>query len=287
MAYIEWQEWMRIGVPMVDADHKVLISLINQVHSCISSDEEYANLASVLRALGDYTDYHFQREEKLQEEIDYPALAGHKDLHEKLSEQVREIIRRYEAARGSVRAVDILTFLEHWLTDHILNHDMAYRRYAVGQDQAALIASTVGMGHVRGATPPRSFDWNSLRVLVVDDNPNFLTLMETILSGVGVGYVKLVRSAAEGLAFLACQPVDAVISDWYMAGMDGVEFVVTMRMSVDPIIANVAILMVSGRGDEEVRGKATAAGADEFLEKPLSARDLLLTLARVVAARRG
>jgi hemerythrin-like metal-binding protein len=287
MAYIEWQDWMTIGIPLVDADHKVLISLINQVQSCLATDDAYSNLGSVLRALDDYTDYHFQREEKLLEEVGYAGLTDHKALHTKLSGQVREIIRRYEASQTSVRAVDILSFLEHWLTEHILNHDMAYRRFALGNEAAEQSAAAIGMGDVRGNAPARSFDWNSLRVLIVDDNPNFLALLETILSGVGIGYVQLAHSATEGLELLATKAVDAVISDWHMAGMNGVDFAVAIRASLDPIISNVAVLMVSGRSDEEVRSKAVAAGVDEFLEKPISARELLLTLARVVTEKRG
>jgi len=287
MAYIEWQDWMTIGIPLVDADHKVLISLINQVHSCLATDDAYANLGSVLRALDDYTDYHFQREERLLEEVAYPNLTDHKALHSKLSDQVREIIRRYEGSQTSVRAIDILSFLEHWLTEHILNHDMAYRRFALGNEMAEQLAATVGMGDVRGNAPARPFDWNSLRVLVVDDNPNFLALLETILSGVGIGYVQVAHSAADGLEMLATRAVDAVVSDWHMAGMNGVDFAVAIRQSLDPIISNVAILMVSGRGDEQLRDKAVAAGIDEFLEKPISARELLLTLARVVTEKRG
>ena len=65
MSYVTWQNWMSVGVPLVDSDHQVLVSLINQVHSCMESGQEYTVLASVLHSLADYTDYHFSEEEKL------------------------------------------------------------------------------------------------------------------------------------------------------------------------------------------------------------------------------
>jgi hemerythrin-like metal-binding protein len=287
MTYVTWEDWMSTGVPLIDADHKLLLSLINQVYACVGANEEYATLGSVLQTLADYTDYHFQREEALLAEVGFPALAAHQELHVKLAAQVSEILRRFHADRGAVRGQDMLAFLKTWLTDHILEHDMAYKRFTAGQGQAEETAAAIGMGHMRGAQPPLPFDWSQIRVLVVDDNVHFRTLMETILSGIGIGYVKVAADAAEGLELLSRQAVDAVVSDWYMAGMDGLEFCHRIRSSNDPIVSNVGLLMVSGRGDDEVRSRAAENGVDAFLEKPISARNLLLTIAQVITARRG
>lgn len=288
MAYIEWQDWMDVGIPLVDADHKLLVSLINHLHEGIGDAEEYSLLGSVLRSLEDYTDYHFQREERLQEEVGFPGLIEHKKLHAQLSSQVAEIRRRYDASRTSLRGVDVLVFLERWLIDHILNHDMGYRHFALGNAGAEAAAASIGMQHIRGALPPaQPFVWGQLRVLVVDDNANFLVLLETILRGVGIGLVRTATNAARGLELVEQEPFDVVISDWLMGGMDGVEFAATLRSSRDPLISNLPVLMVSGRGDGSLQGKALEAGVDDFIEKPISARDLLGKLARVITIRRA
>lgn len=287
MAYIEWQDCMETGIPMVDADHKTLVSLINQVHACIGGVDEYGALGSILRVLVDYTDYHFKREETLQEESGYPGFAAHKALHAKLTEQVQEVLRRFEAAPGSVRAQDIQKFLEDWLVDHILRHDMPYTRFVLGNQAAYDAAEAIGIADLRGVARGGQIDWSTFRVLVVDDNTHFRILMETVLSGVGVGIVKTEDNALKGLELMSRQPFDLVITDWWMEGVNGVEFVDRVRNSMDPIVANVGIIMVTARCTDEVRAQARAAGVDDFLEKPVSARDLLQSVQRAMAARRG
>ncbi len=286
MAYIEWQDCMATGIPPVDNDHKTLVSLINQVHSCIGSPDEYGSLGSLLLVLADYTDYHFRREERLQEEAGYPGLEAHKTLHTRLTGQVREMIRRFETTPGSVRARDLQKFLEDWLVDHILRHDMPYTRFVLGNQAAYDAAEAVSISQLRGGAPAAREDWDSMRVLVVDDNTHFRILMETVLSGVGVGIVKTAESAALGYELLARQPFDLVITDWWMAGVNGVEFVNRLRSSLDPIVANVGIIMVTARCTEDVRAQAQAAGVDDFLAKPVSARELLQAVSRTVSAHR-
>ena len=293
MSYLTWQDWMTVGIPMVDADHQILVSLINQVHACMESGQEYATMASVLQSLADYTDYHFHREEVLLREVGYPELDSHVAMHGKLSGQVRQIGQRYRNSTDSLRAKDVQGFLEQWLVDHILKHDMAYRPFALGRDDAQRTAAQIDIyragraSAAKPALPRKSFDWQSLCVLVVDDNDHFLSLMDTILGGVGVGIVKTVRSAAQGLDELRHRPVDVVISDWHMDAMDGIDFVSRIRASADPIVSQVPVLMVTGQGDREIRQKALSAGVTDYIEKPISARDLLLTLTHAVTARRA
>jgi hemerythrin-like metal-binding protein len=287
MAYIEWQDVMSTGIPLVDADHKTLVSLINQVHGCIGGLDEYGALGSILKVLADYTDYHFRREEALMEECGYPGFIPHKALHDRLTEQVKEVIRRFEAAPGSVRAQDVQKFLEDWLVDHILRHDMPYTRFALGNQAAYDAAEAVSISNLRDGSSGRQIDWSTFRVLVVDDNAHFRILMETVLSGVGVGIVKTEDSAENGLALMGRQPFDLVITDWWMEGVNGVEFVDRVRNSLDPIVANVGIIMVTARCTDEVRAQAKAAGVDDFLEKPVSARDLLQSVQRAMSARRA
>ncbi len=287
MRYIEWQDWMAVGIPLIDADHKVLISLINQVHACIGDAQESSRLGDVLRALEEYTEHHFRREEKLAEEVGFPGLTAHKALHAHLTAQVREMVHRYEMVPGSTRAVDVQSFLERWLIDHVCRHDMAIKKYALGREDAEAVAATVGIADIRDNPTAGRIDWSALHILVVDDNSNFVALMETVLKGVGIGQVLTAKSAAEGLEILSREPIDIVLSDWQMVGPDGMDFTKSIRLSLDPLISNVGIMMVSGHGTEGFQQKALLSGADDFMIKPISIRELLQGLARIIDARRN
>ena len=65
MPVIQWSNQYSVGIDLLDADHKVLISLINQIDEAIRSSEPVELVRRVLDALLDYTDYHFSREEAL------------------------------------------------------------------------------------------------------------------------------------------------------------------------------------------------------------------------------
>ncbi len=143
MAFFEWDDSLSVGVPLVDADHQVLISLINQLHDTLEDPEAAATVGSVLSALEDYTGYHFTREERAMEAVDYPTLPEHHERHEKLKQQVAEIRARYARDPAAVDGQEVLDFLKDWLKNHILQEDMAYRPYMEGRPEAISAAEEV------------------------------------------------------------------------------------------------------------------------------------------------
>lgn len=131
MSLITWKDSYSVGVDLIDNDHKLLVSLINQLNDAIQADEGPEVVGSVLNVLVEYTASHFGREELLMKKGKYPdaEFSAHHLEHEKLTTQVRGIVSRYY--RGEIESIDteVLTFLKNWLTGHILGVDMKYRAY--------------------------------------------------------------------------------------------------------------------------------------------------------------
>ncbi|HTH17265.1 MAG TPA: bacteriohemerythrin, partial [Magnetospirillum sp.] len=167
MASIAWSEMMSVGVPVLDADHKTLIGLINALHRSVGDEEEYATLGSVLKALEDYAAHHFSREERMLAACRYPSMAAHTRMHARLAQQVTELKTAYDGDRTAVRAKQCLDFLHKWLIEHICSTDMDYRAWVVGHQDALDAAETVT---ITGPRAGSGLDWKSLKVLVVDDN---------------------------------------------------------------------------------------------------------------------
>ncbi|WP_404380779.1 bacteriohemerythrin [Caenispirillum salinarum] len=132
MALITWQDSYSVGVDMIDADHQLLVSLINQLDDAMTSGAGADTVGSVLNVLIEYTETHFGREELLMEKGGYPELEPHKKEHAKLTGQVRAIVDRYNA--GDIGSVDaeVMEFLKNWLTGHILGVDRKYTPYVEG-----------------------------------------------------------------------------------------------------------------------------------------------------------
>jgi hemerythrin-like metal-binding protein len=274
---------MSVGVPEIDADHKTLVGLINNLHHAIGDDEEYATLGSVLKALEDYAAHHFAREERMMEAAAYPAIGNHVAAHQNLAAQVLELKHRYDHDRTAVRAKDCLSFLNKWLVEHICSTDMDYRGWLVGHAGAARAANQVSItGHRQGAA---ALDWKALRPLVVDDNANFCEVMRTILGGIGVEDIRIARDLAAARAALEAGDVDAVITDWHVGVEDGLDLVRWIR--ADDRFLRLPVLVLSGHERLAHREAAVAAGADDFMEKPISARGLLICLARLVSKRKA
>ncbi|CAA7623701.1 bacteriohemerythrin [Magnetospirillum sp. UT-4] len=278
MAVITWSEMMSVGVPILDADHKTLVSLINNLHRSVGDREEYATLGSVLKALEDYAEHHFAREERVMEVCRYPSLEAHSRMHRNLAKQVRDLKSRYDLDRTAVRAKDCLTFLNKWLIEHICSTDMDYRAWVIGHPEALLAAETMSITGIRPNAG--GFSWNRLSVLVVDDNENFRRVLQTILEGVGVTNIHLAANLDEARALLNAGGIGQVVTDWHVGVESGLDLVTWIRGRPD--LARLPVLVLSGHERMAVRDQALAAGADEFMEKPISARGLLICLARLI-----
>lgn len=122
-------------------------------------------------------------------------------------------------------------------------------------------------------------------ILIVEDNPNFSRVFDAVLRGVGIDRLRFAAGGAEALAALAEAPADVVFCDWRLEGMDGLGFVRALRADADPRRAATPVIMVTGHGDDALRAEAGAAGVTAYLEKPVSMRALLSSLAGVLRER--
>jgi diguanylate cyclase (GGDEF)-like protein len=113
----------------------------------------------------------------------------------------------------------------------------------------------------------------SWTVLIVDDEVTNRRLLVTLLPAVGYTTV-CAAGGPEGLAAAAMAPPDLVLLDVMMPVMDGYE--VAARLKADPITADVPIIMVSAHDDREARLAGLAAGAEEYITKPIDRAELYL-----------
>jgi DNA-binding response OmpR family regulator len=116
----------------------------------------------------------------------------------------------------------------------------------------------------------------SKRILIVDDEPRYLRLLEANLKTEGYTVV----TAADGLQAIdafAAQPVDLVLLDVMMPRLDG--FGTCQRIRE---FSNVPIIMLTAKGEEQDRVKGLDLGADDYLVKPFSATELLARVRAVL-----
>jgi DNA-binding response OmpR family regulator len=117
------------------------------------------------------------------------------------------------------------------------------------------------------------------RALVVEDDPDIVELMTHYLSREG-WTVEAERDGRSALARLRRGGLDLVILDLQLPGLDGIEVCTELRR--DPKTRHLPLIMVTARGDETDRIVGLEMGADDYVVKPFSPRELMARVRAVV-----
>ena len=123
----EFDESLVTGNEMIDTQHKELIDKINKLLDSCETSKEKVVAVKTLDYLADYTEFHFGEEEKLQESINYPAIAE----HDKLRAVVKDLYNMLEEEEGPSEAFveQVNKNVIEWLYRHIKGFDRSVAEY--------------------------------------------------------------------------------------------------------------------------------------------------------------
>ncbi len=133
----------------------------------------------------------------------------------------------------------------------------------------------------RAAPAPRA--GRAGRVLIADDNADMLAYVTRILGDQGFS-VEAFADGASALAAALAAPPDLVLTDVMMPGLDGIELLQALR--ADDCTSAVPVVILSARAGDDARVDGFVAGADDYLVKPFSARELCARTASLVELSR-
>jgi two-component system, OmpR family, alkaline phosphatase synthesis response regulator PhoP len=118
-------------------------------------------------------------------------------------------------------------------------------------------------------------------VLIVDDEPNIVLSLEFLLKQAGFD-VRIARNGEEALRRLAERKPDLVLLDVMMPNRDGYDICQAIR--ADPRLEGVRILMLTAKSREVEKEKALALGADDYVTKPFSTRELVERVTQMLSS---
>lgn len=115
-----------------------------------------------------------------------------------------------------------------------------------------------------------------MRLLLIEDDVRLCRLMKEYLEGMGYA-IAMAHTGPAGLELALAQPFHAIILDVMLPGLDGFELLRRLRAQ-----SSVPVLMLTGRGEEADRIVGLEMGADDYLPKTFSTRELLARLRAVL-----
>ncbi|MDR1239429.1 MAG: bacteriohemerythrin [Treponema sp.] len=129
---IHWGDRYRIGIPLIDEQHKTLIDMTNTLYlGCLEGDESAnAYFLKTIHEAVDYVRFHFTTEEKLLERINYPGLTAHKKEHENFVKEILQQVQAFQEGKKFVPNI-FVRYLRDWVLTHIAVSDKLYARYLV------------------------------------------------------------------------------------------------------------------------------------------------------------
>jgi len=151
---IVWRDQMAIDHGLIDADHRHLIDIINRFVGLSADGLTTDEALEVLYSLQFYAETHFDREETLQNAIDFPFAEAHHKDHLELAKSLHAMIGETRGHADRIEedlAREMSALLRRWLVDHILGSDLKMREFVTEMGEAA-----AAMPDLAAIRPPES-----------------------------------------------------------------------------------------------------------------------------------
>jgi two-component system phosphate regulon response regulator PhoB len=120
---------------------------------------------------------------------------------------------------------------------------------------------------------------SEINVLVVEDDDAIREMLVMVLEQSDFS-VRAAPDAHQGLALLLERTPELILLDWMLPGLSGVEW--ARRLKKDEAFSDIPVILLTARGEEEDRVRGFEVGADDYVTKPFSTRELVARIKAVL-----
>ena len=129
---IDWSDKYCIGIPKIDAQHKIFFEAVHRLNKECLADEGEQVVLETLVFLENYVRSHFQDEMALMREHEYPHIEKHRKLHAEFLKRYLELIVEFkESGPSQGLAERVGEMVQGWLVNHIAEADRAYASHVM------------------------------------------------------------------------------------------------------------------------------------------------------------
>ena len=122
---LPWKEKYSVRIKSIDDQHKELVRLINELNNAMLYEKGRSVIGKIIEGLVSYTVYHFDYEEKLMKQCNYPDFHNHKKFHTSLINTIKEFKKDFDSGEKEL-SKEVMEFLKSWLVEHIMGIDQKY-----------------------------------------------------------------------------------------------------------------------------------------------------------------
>lgn len=126
--YIEWDDKYKVNIIEIDAQHKRLFAIYNNLVDAMYQGVGVKELRNALNDLLEYAVVHFMTEEGYMEKYRYPELESHKAAHKDFRNKFYTLHKEFSEGKPVLTA-EVVEYLRDWLKQHVLNVDQKYAPY--------------------------------------------------------------------------------------------------------------------------------------------------------------
>ena len=130
---LEWNDDYLVGMDELDTEHRNLINRLNELHEKLYRRQgDNSMIEDNLRDIHDRIQQHFEMEESMMRDEDYPDYVQHKKEHDAFLHRVDNIITKYRTSPGYSFKDALEDILQHWIKNHIASSDHELASYIKG-----------------------------------------------------------------------------------------------------------------------------------------------------------
>ena len=124
--FIVWLPEYDLGIPIVDEQHRGIVSTINSLYYGMQNRQSESVLRPIIGMVTNYTHIHFQTEEEFLRKCNFPELKQHHELHNELTDRLAKV---GEKSLWHHDSYEFLNFLKDWWINHICDKDRVFLEY--------------------------------------------------------------------------------------------------------------------------------------------------------------
>ncbi len=128
MPLLEWKDSFEIGIDSIDFEHREMVDLINELHDRLGADATTAEVMAFFGEIYAKISAHFALEEEVMRRLHYDELEAHKEDHEALLDDIRDIMDAYQSGKYLDYQGTLSEHLRVWFGDHFQTKDARLHR---------------------------------------------------------------------------------------------------------------------------------------------------------------